>query len=58
MIAWIAQNISTILISAGLIAVIAGIIIGMVSDKKRGRSCCGGACSHCSLSGKCHSGKQ
>ena len=58
MIAWIAQNISNILISVGLLAVIVGIIIGMVSDKKKGRSCCGGACSNCSLSGHCHSGKQ
>lgn len=54
MLAWISENIATILISAVLIAVMAAIIIGIIKNKKKGKSSCGCGCSHCPMSGICH----
>ncbi|MBQ3390278.1 MAG: FeoB-associated Cys-rich membrane protein [Firmicutes bacterium] len=53
---WIIQNIGTILVSALLIAAVAGIIISMIRKKRRGRSMvCGcGSCKACAMSGSCH----
>ena len=55
MFAWIAENIATMIISAILLVIVAAIIMGMVRDKKKGRSSCGCACSGCPMSGSCHS---
>lgn len=57
MLAWIYENIATIIISAILIAVVAAIIIGMVRNKKKGKSSCGCGCANCPMSGSCHSKK-
>jgi hypothetical protein len=56
MIAWISGNISTIIVCAVLIAVTALIIIKMIKDKKRGKSCCG--CAGCAMKDVCRDGKQ
>lgn len=58
MLAWFAENIGTIIISAALIAAIAAVIIGMLRDWKKGKSTCGCGCSNCAMSGTCHSQKQ
>lgn len=58
MLNWLAENIGTIIISAALIAVVAAVIIGMLRDRKKGKSACGCGCSHCAMSGSCHSQKQ
>lgn len=55
MLAWIAENIGTILICAVLVAVVAAIIVSMYRDRKRGKSSCGGSCAHCAMCGSCHS---
>ena len=55
MFAWIAANLATILICAGLLAVVAAIVIGMVRNKKKGKSSCGCGCAECPMSGACHS---
>lgn len=55
MLAWIAENIGTILILAALIAVVAGIVAGMLRDRKKGKSSCG--CANCAMRGCCHSEK-
>lgn len=60
MLAWLSQNLATIIICAVLIAVVAAIIVGMIRDKKKGKSACscGCGCGGCAMSGICHSEKQ
>lgn len=53
---WIGANIGTILISLGLAALVAGIVVKMVLDKKKakaGKACCG-CCGDCSGCHGCH----
>ena len=38
MLAWLTENISTIIICAVLIAVVAAIIVSMVKNRKKGKS--------------------
>lgn len=54
MFAWLAQNYVTILLCAGLIALVAAIIASLIRDKRQGRSSCGSNCAHCSMAGSCH----
>ena len=54
MMAWLADNLGTIVISLILTAVVAAIIISMVRDKKKGKSSCGCDCAHCGCCGSCH----
>lgn len=54
MLAWITENIGTILISAVLLLVVVLIIRKLVKDKKKGKSSCGCNCTHCAMSGSCH----
>ena len=58
MIAWLAANIGTVLICAALIGIVAFIIVGMVRDRRKGKSSCGcaGGCAGCALSDTCHGG--
>lgn len=57
MLTWFTNNIGTILICAVLIAVVVAIIVGMRRDKKKGKFSCGCNCTHCAMSGTCHSKK-
>lgn len=57
MVAWIMENIGTILICAVLIAIIAAVVVSMLRDRKKGKSSCGCNCAHCAMSGACHSKK-
>ena len=54
MMAWLAENLGTIVISLILLAVVAAIIISMVRDKKTGKSSCGCDCAHCGCCVSCH----
>ena len=54
MLAWITENIGTILISAVLLLVVVLNIRKLVKDKKKGKSRCGCNCAHCAMSGSCH----
>lgn len=47
MIAWITENIGTIVIVAVLALIVAGIIRSMIKDKDKGCSSCGGNCGNC-----------
>ena len=58
MLAWLGENIATIIICAVLIAVVAAIIVRMVKNKKKGKSSCGCNCAHCAMAGSCHSANQ
>lgn len=54
MFAWISENIGTILICLGLIAVVTAIIVKLIRDHKKGKSSCGCNCAHCAMAGSCH----
>lgn len=58
MLAWIMENLATILISAVLVVIVAAVIAGMVRDKKKGKSSCGCGCSSCAMNGACHRKKE
>lgn len=58
MFAWIMGNMATIVISAILIMVVAAVIVGMVRNKRKGKSSCGCGCAGCAMNGSCHSQKQ
>ena len=57
MLAYLAENIATIIICAVLVAVVAAIIVGMIKNRKKGKSICGCGCSDCPMSGSCHTEK-
>ena len=46
MLAWISENLATIIITLVLVAIVTAIIIGMRKDKKAGKSSCGGKNPH------------
>ncbi len=55
MIAFLMENLSTIIVALILAAVVVLVIRKMVRDKKAGHSCsCGGSCGCCPSSGMCH----
>ena len=54
MLGWLSANVGTIVVLAVLILIVALIIIGMVRNKKNGKSSCGCNCQGCSMSGSCH----
>ncbi len=52
--AWLAENITTIIICFVLVLIVALAVFSIVRDKKKGKSCCGGSCGGCSMNGACH----
>lgn len=57
MLAWIAENLATIIICLVLAVIVAAIIIGLLRNKKKGKSSCGCNCAHCAMAGSCHNKK-
>ena len=57
MLSWFSENIATIIICAVLTLVVAGIIVSIVKNKKKGKSSCGCGCADCPMSGSCHKDK-
>ena len=53
MIAWLENNLGTILTTLALAAIVALIIRGMIKDKKKGKHACCSDCAHCALCGTC-----
>ncbi len=47
MVEFVQQYLGSILVGAGVLAVVALIIINAVKDKRSGKSSCGGDCAHC-----------
>lgn len=47
----------TIIVSVLLVAIVSGIIVKMIRDKKRGRTSCSCGCGGCSMAGSCHKKK-
>ena len=54
MLAWLAANLGTIVVTLILIGIVTAIIVKMVKDKKQGTGSCGCGCEHCAMHGKCH----
>ena len=54
MLAWLQNNYGTIIVLAVVIAVVALIIVKMVSDKRKGRTTCSHGCANCSMHDQCH----
>ena len=46
--------IPTVLICAGLVAIVALVIAYLIKNKKAGKSSCGCGCSGCAMRDKCH----
>ena len=51
--AWIIENIGSILVGAMLLGLVALLIASSIKSKKKGGGC-GCGCSECSLKGVCH----
>ena len=49
MLNWITANLSTIVISAILLAIVTSISLHLIRQKKQGRSSCGCNCAHCAM---------
>ena len=58
MLHWVTANLSTIIVSAVLLAIIVAISTDLIRQRKKGRSSCGCNCAHCAMHGECHSKQQ
>ncbi len=54
---WIMENLGTVVVSALLLAAIAAILVGMLRDRKNGKTSCGSGCAGCPMSGSCRQKK-
>ena len=54
---WLTSNLGTLIAGLALIAVIAGVIVALVRNKRKGKSSCGCQCEHCAMAGACHGKK-
>ncbi len=54
MVAWLQNNVATLIISAVIIVIVCAVILGMVKNKKKGRTSCGCGCAGCAMNGACH----
>lgn len=54
MLAWLLENIATVIICAVLILIVTAIIISMIKNKKKGKSACGCGCADCPMNDACH----
>ncbi|MBQ0012057.1 MAG: FeoB-associated Cys-rich membrane protein [Clostridiales bacterium] len=52
---WIYDNLGTIVVSAILLVAVVLVIVKMLRDRKRGRSC--GSCAGCAMADTCHKKK-
>ena len=51
------QNIGTVGVCILLAAIVTLIVVGMVRDKKMGKSSCGSSCGCCPMRESCHSSR-
>lgn len=54
MLAFLAENLATIIIAVIVIGILAAIIAKMIKDKKKGKTSCGCGCENCAASEICH----
>ena len=53
MLAWLGNNVGTILVTLALAGVAVLIVWNMRKDRKKGKHSCGGNCAHCGLCDTC-----
>ena len=54
MLTWLSANLGTILITAGLVILLALAVLSLIRDRKKGKTGCGCGCAHCAMHGACH----
>lgn len=54
---WIMENLGTVVVSVLLLAAIAAILVGLLKDRKNGKTSCGSGCAGCPMSDRCHQKK-
>ena len=56
MLVFLKENLSTIIIGLIILAVVVGIVVKMIKDKKNGKTACncGCGCENCPSAGICH----
>ena len=52
---WIAAHSGDVIVLSGIALVVAAVIMGMLRDKKKGKSCGCSSCKGCSMAGSCGS---
>ena len=55
---WLVNNLSTILVGLGVLALLVGVIVYMIRQKRRGETSCGCGCTNCAMRGTCHAANQ
>ena len=55
--AWLMDNLATIILSLALVAIVALIIRKQIRDRLAGRTSCGCGCENCASRGLCHPDK-
>ena len=58
MSAWLSANLSTVIISAVLLAIVIAISVYLINQKRKGKSVCGCVCENCALRGGCRGEKE
>ena len=53
-LSFIEGNLATVITLAVIAAIVALIIVGIVRDRKAGKSSCGCSCASCPMGGACH----
>ena len=51
---WFAENGGTLVVSVLLIALVTGVIVKMIRDRKKGKLSCGCDCGCCAMRDACH----
>ncbi len=54
MLAFLKENLSTIIIGLIVLAVVVSLVVKLIRDKKKGKSSCGCGCEHWAASEECH----
>lgn len=54
MLAFLKENLSTIIIGLIVLAVVVSLVVKLIRDKKNGKSSCSCGCEHCAASDVCH----
>lgn len=52
---WIEANAATLLVGAGVLLAILGVVLHLVREKKKGKSACGCGCAGCASREQCQS---
>ena len=58
MSAWLSANLSTVIISAVLLAIVIAISVYLINRKRKGKCACGCGCENCALRGGCRGEKE